>query len=102
MILKIRIQPFLSSVHSSISKNFKIFFKLGHKNYLLTKKIVSSLGIENRLIHLADFNGSIWLSPIYESPMIDFGYDISNFTKIDPIFGTTEDLRSLITKVDNK
>lgn len=53
-------------------------------------------------MHLADFNGSIWLSPIYESPMIDFGYDISNFTKIDPIFGTTEDLRSLITKVDNK
>ena len=63
--------------------------------------IVYYLGIENRLSHLADFNGSIWLSPIYESPMIDFGYDISNFTKVDPIFGTTEDLRSLITKVNN-
>ena len=49
-------------------------------------------------MHLADFNGSIWLSPIYESPMVDFGYDISNFTRIDPIFGTTEDLRSLIDK----
>ena len=68
----------------------------------MNKKNLSSLGIENRLMHLANFNGSIWLSPIYESPMIDFGYDISNFTKIDPIFGTTEDLRSLITKVYNK
>ena len=55
-------------------------------------------GIESRLIHLSNFNGSIWLSPIYQSPMVDFGYDISNFTAIDPVFGTIEDLRSLITK----
>ena len=46
--------------------------------------------------HLANFNGSIWLSPIYESPMVDFGYDISDFKAIDPIFGTIEDLKSLI------
>ena len=53
-------------------------------------------GIKSRLVHLASFNGSIWLSPIYESPMVDFGYDISNFTAVDPIFGTSEDLKSLI------
>lgn len=77
-------------------------YKYNPLTYLNKITYFSYLGIENRLSHLADFNGSIWLSPIYESPMIDFGYDISNFTKIDPIFGTTEDLRSLITKVNNK
>lgn len=35
---------------------------------------------------------AIWLSPIYPSPMADFGYDISNYTDIHPLFGTLEDL----------
>jgi glycosidase len=54
-------------------------------------------GIEQRMSHLANFNGgSIWLSPIYQSPMVDFGYDISDFKAIDPIFGTFEDFTSMI------
>jgi alpha-glucosidase len=47
-----------------------------------------------------DFLGTIikavWLSPIYKSPMKDFGYDISDFKDIDPIFGTLEDFKSLL------
>ena len=39
---------------------------------------------------------AIWLSPIYPSPMADFGYDISNYTAIHPLFGTLEDLDSLL------
>lgn len=39
---------------------------------------------------------AIWLSPIFTSPMVDGGYDISNFTEIDSIFGTMEDFDSLI------
>lgn len=39
---------------------------------------------------------AIWLSPIYPSPMADFGYDISNYTDIEPIFGTLEDFDALL------
>jgi len=37
----------------------------------------------------------VWLSPMYKSPMKDFGYDISDFLSIDPIFGTWEDFQEL-------
>ena len=39
---------------------------------------------------------ALWLSPIYPSPMADFGYDISNYTDIHPLFGTLEDLDILL------
>uniref|UniRef100_A0A2H8TQA6 alpha-glucosidase n=1 Tax=Melanaphis sacchari TaxID=742174 RepID=A0A2H8TQA6_9HEMI len=39
--------------------------------------------------------GAIWLSPIFESPQADFGYDISNFMEIDSIYGTMDDFLSL-------
>lgn len=41
-----------------------------------------------------------WLSPIFTSPMSDFGYDISNFTEIDPIFGTMDDFDRLIARAN--
>ncbi|KAF4523868.1 hypothetical protein B566_EDAN010186, partial [Ephemera danica] len=37
----------------------------------------------------------VWLSPIYKSPMVDFGYDVQDFYEIDPIFGTWEDFNDL-------
>ena len=40
---------------------------------------------------------AVWLSPIYPSPMIDSGYDISNFTDIHPLFGTLSDFDALIS-----
>ncbi|MBV9709452.1 MAG: alpha-amylase, partial [Ktedonobacteraceae bacterium] len=39
---------------------------------------------------------ALWLSPIYPSPMADFGYDIVNHTDIDPLFGTLADFDALI------
>lgn len=39
--------------------------------------------------------GIIWLSPIFKSPQDDFGYDISNYKEIDPIFGTMADFDRL-------
>ena len=33
--------------------------------------------------------GAIWLSPFYRSPMADFGYDIADYTDVDPVFGTS-------------
>jgi alpha-glucosidase len=52
-------------------------------------------GIRNKLDYLQWLGvDAIWISPIYPSPMADFGYDISNYTDIDPIFGTLDDLDS--------
>ena len=39
---------------------------------------------------------AIWLTPIYRSPMLDLGYDISDFCAIDPLFGTLEDFDRLV------
>ncbi|XP_061399012.1 maltase A3 [Musca vetustissima] len=39
-----------------------------------------------------------WLSPFLKSPMADFGYDISNFTEVDPLFGTMEDFEEMMRK----
>ncbi|XP_026672577.1 alpha-glucosidase-like isoform X1 [Ceratina calcarata] len=54
-------------------------------------------GIIDKMDHLVEAKADIlWLSPIYTSPQADFGYDISNFTDIDPIYGKLDDLRKLI------
>jgi alpha-glucosidase len=42
--------------------------------------------------------GAIWISPIYPSPMKDFGYDISNYCDIDPIFGDMKVFDELVEK----
>ncbi|MBC7546142.1 alpha-amylase [Candidatus Saccharibacteria bacterium] len=39
---------------------------------------------------------AIWISPIFTSPMADFGYDVANYTDIDPIFGTIKDFKNLL------
>ncbi|XP_043675704.1 alpha-glucosidase-like [Vespula pensylvanica] len=54
-------------------------------------------GIISKLDHFQDLKvDAIWLSPFYLSPMLDMGYDISNFTEVDPIFGTLEDFKNLV------
>lgn len=56
-------------------------------------------GITSRLEYLKEIGiTATWLSPVFESPMSDFGYDISNFTRIDPIFGSLEDFDNMIKK----
>lgn len=54
-------------------------------------------GILRRLPYLRELGvDAFWLSPIYPSPMADFGYDISDYTGVDPLFGTMEDFDALI------
>ncbi|XP_053966019.1 maltase A2-like [Anastrepha ludens] len=56
-------------------------------------------GITSRLEYLKEIGvTATWLSPIFESPMADMGYDVSNFTNIDPLFGTMEDFDAMIAK----
>ena len=53
-------------------------------------------GIRSRLDHLAWLGvDALWLSPIYPSPMADFGYDVSDYTGVDPVFGSLEDFDAL-------
>jgi alpha-glucosidase len=57
-------------------------------------------GIMRRLPYLAELGvDAIWISPIFVSPMADFGYDIADYTGIDPLFGTLEDFDDLVAKV---
>ncbi len=54
-------------------------------------------GIEQRLDHLATLGvDAIWISPIFPSPMKDFGYDVSDYCDIDPLFGTLADFDRLL------
>ena len=41
---------------------------------------------------------AIWVSPVYPSPMTDFGYDVSDYCDIDPRFGTLADMDELIAE----
>ena len=54
-------------------------------------------GIRGRLDHLQWLGVEVlWLSPVFRSPMADFGYDVSDYCDIDPIFGTLADMDALI------
>ena len=56
-------------------------------------------GIIRRLPYLTELGiDAIWLSPIFTSPMADFGYDIADYTDVDPLFGNLADLDILINE----
>ena len=56
-------------------------------------------GITEKLDYLQQLGIDIlWLSPVYRSPFIDQGYDISDYYAIDPLFGTMEDMEELIAE----
>src|SRR5687768_7047018 len=57
-------------------------------------------GIERRLDYIAALGvDAIWLSPIFPSPMADFGYDVADYCNVDPMFGTLEDFDRLLAAV---
>ncbi|MEA2374394.1 MAG: alpha-glucosidase, partial [Thermoleophilaceae bacterium] len=54
-------------------------------------------GVERRLEHLSWLGvDALWLSPIYPSPLADMGYDVSDYTGVDPAYGTLADFDSLV------
>ena len=56
-------------------------------------------GIISKLDYLKELGVNIlWLTPIFESPLVDNGYDISNYQSINNIYGTMDDVEELIKK----
>jgi alpha-glucosidase len=54
-------------------------------------------GIASRLDYLRSLGvDSLWISPFFKSPMKDFGYDVSDYRDVDPMFGTLDDLKRLL------
>ena len=56
-------------------------------------------GITQRLNYIASLGvDAIWISPFFTSPMLDFGYDVSDYKSVDPIFGSLDDFDRMIAK----
>lgn len=63
--------------------------------------VISKPGTTSKLEHIKEIGaGAIWLSPIFKSPMYDFGYDIADFYAIHDEYGTMEDFYELLNKAN--
>ena len=59
-------------------------------------------GLTERLDHLAWLGVDVvWVTPFYPSPMVDFGYDVSDYCDVHPLFGDLDDFDRLIAKADS-
>lgn len=60
-------------------------------------------GIISRLDYIRDLGVTmIWVSPVYKSPMVDMGYDISDYQDIDPQFGSMADFKELLAEANKR
>ncbi len=60
-------------------------------------------GITARLGYLEDLGvDAVWLSPFFTSPMKDFGYDVSDYCGVDPIFGTVDDFKTMVAEAHKR
>ncbi|RYD03354.1 hypothetical protein N752_20065 [Desulforamulus aquiferis] len=87
VIYQIYPRSFMDTNHDGIGDLKGIISKLDYLNDGTT----NSLGVD-----------AIWVSPIYKSPMKDFGYDISDYRDIDPIFGDMADFKMLIKEAHKR
>ncbi|SLN51250.1 Oligo-1,6-glucosidase [Aquimixticola soesokkakensis] len=56
-------------------------------------------GITQKLDHIASLGvDAVWLSPVFTSPMLDMGYDVSDYTDIDPVYGTLSDFDDMVAR----
>lgn len=85
--------------------NDKVVYQIYPKSFLDTtgNGFGDINGIINKLDYIKDLGVDyIWLSPINKSPQNDNGYDISDYYHIDPLFGTDEDYKHLITEANKR
>ncbi|XP_029161383.1 maltase 1-like [Nylanderia fulva] len=81
--------------------NHTVFYQIYPRSFMDSDNdgVGDLKGVTSKLEHFVTSGvGAIWLSPINRSPMVDFGYDISDFKDIDKIFGTMSDFQNLLTR----
>jgi len=60
-------------------------------------------GITSRLDYVHDLGiGAIWITPMYPSPLVDFGYDVADYTALDPLYGTLADFDRLMAEAKKR
>ncbi|MAM35067.1 MAG: alpha-glucosidase [Micavibrio sp.] len=60
-------------------------------------------GITSHLDHLANLGvDAVWISPFFKSPMKDFGYDVSDYCDVDPVFGSLDDFIHLLDEAHKR
>lgn len=82
-----------------------VFYEIYPRSFQDTNKdgIGDLKGIIEHLDYLKDLGvDAIWLTPIYPSPQVDFGYDISDYEAIDPKYGTMADFDRLIAEANKR
>ena len=82
-----------------------IAYELYPKSFLDTKGQGTGTirGIIEKLDYLSSLGiGAVWLTPVCRSPMVDNGYDIADYTDIDPSYGTMEEMDELFAKAKEK
>ncbi len=85
-----------------MDKEALIFYQIYPKSFYDTNGdgIGDIQGIIEKIPYLVNLGiNAVWLSPIYLSPMKDNGYDISDYYKVHPMFGSMDDLKTLIEKL---
>ena len=60
-------------------------------------------GITAKLDYIASLGvDAVWLSPFFTSPMVDFGYDVSDYKNVDPMFGTLGDFDEMLAEMHKR
>ncbi|KAG5343522.1 MAL1 Maltase, partial [Acromyrmex charruanus] len=92
---------FACRIQSKLWWNNTVFYQIYPRSFYDSDAdgIGDLKGITSKLDYIAETGiNAIWLSPIYTSPMVDFGYDISDFVDIDPIFGSLKNFKALLAR----
>ena len=75
-----------------------VFYEIYPRSFLDSNNdgIGDLKGITSKLGYLKDLGiDAIWLTPCYPSPQVDFGYDVSDYENIDPVYGALKDFDEL-------
>ena len=83
----------------------KIIYQIYPRSFLDTSGngIGDLNGIKNRIDYIADLGVDyVWISPFFKSPQKDFGYDVSDYRKVDTLFGLNDDFKKLLDVFHNK
>src|SRR5690606_25243897 len=84
----------IRQTQASLNQNVMIIYQIYPRSFFDSNHdgIGDLAGIEEKLDHIVSLGvDAIWISPFFKSPMKDFGYDVSDYRAIDPIFGDMQD-----------